>query len=155
MSVLDTDGLGQTVFLEQSALMAFMNPEDPYYLKARTLFYDMDDMDRRLATTNYVVFETHQWLRNHFDYSDAQIFLNTMDKAAQKGVLTIIPSSPELEQEAKRLIIDFPNYQFSLSEALTAVVMLSYQMKRIFTFNPNYSFLPKMDREIKVLPSMW
>ncbi|AFH61924.1 type II toxin-antitoxin system VapC family toxin [Paenibacillus caseinilyticus] len=155
MSVLDTDGLGQTVFLEQSALMAFMNPEDPYYLKARTLFYDMDDMDRRLATTNYVVFETHQWLRNHFDYSDAQIFLNTMDKAAQKGVLTIIPSSPELEQEAKRLIIDFPNYQFSLNEALTAVVMLSYQMKRIFTFNPNYSFLPKMDREIKVLPSMW
>ncbi|MCZ8520695.1 MULTISPECIES: type II toxin-antitoxin system VapC family toxin [Paenibacillus] len=155
MSVLDTEGLGQTVFLEQSALMAFMNPEDPYYLKARTLFYDMDDMDRRLATTNYVVFETHQWLRNHFDYSDAQIFLNTMDKAVQKGVLTIIPSSPELEQEAKRLIIDFPNYQFSLNEAMTAVVMLSYQMKRIFTFNPNYTFLPKMDREIKVLPSMW
>ncbi|MCM3268787.1 type II toxin-antitoxin system VapC family toxin [Paenibacillus elgii] len=154
MIVHDSASLQQAVFLEQSALMAFMNPEDPYYLKARSLFFDLDDMDRHLATTNYVIFETHQWLRNHFDYSDAQFFLNTMEKAVQQGVLTIVPGTPELERESKRLIIDFPNYRFSLTEAMTAVVMLSCQMKRIFTFNPNYSFLPKLDREIKVLPSI-
>ncbi|CAG7617943.1 hypothetical protein PAESOLCIP111_02065 [Paenibacillus solanacearum] len=145
----------QAIFLEQSALTAFMNPEDPYYLKARSLFFDLDDMDRRLVTTNHVLFETHQWLRNHFDYADAQFFLNTMDKAVQQGVLTVISGRPELEQEAKRLILEFPNYQFSLSEALIAVVMLTYQMKRIFTFNPNYGFLAKLDREIKVIPSVW
>ncbi|UUZ79603.1 hypothetical protein LJK88_31405 [Paenibacillus sp. P26] len=145
----------QAVFLEQTALAAFMNPDDPYYLKARALFYDLDDLDRKLVTTNYVLFDTHQWSRNHFDYADAQIFLNTMDKAVQQGVLTIISGRPELEQESKRLILDFPNYQFSLSEAMTAVVMLSYQIKRIFTFNPSYGFLPKLDREIKVMPSIW
>ncbi|CAG7642606.1 type II toxin-antitoxin system VapC family toxin [Paenibacillus allorhizosphaerae] len=145
----------QAIFLEQSALTAFMNPEDPYYLKARSLFFDLDDMDRQLVTTNNVLFDTHQWLRNHFDYADAQFFLNTMDKAVQKGVLTVISGRPELEQEAKRLILEFPNYQFSLTEALIAVVMLTYQMKRIFTFNPNYAFLSKLDREIKVIPSVW
>ncbi|ALS22900.1 MULTISPECIES: type II toxin-antitoxin system VapC family toxin [Paenibacillus] len=147
--------LKQDIFLEQSALMAFMNPEDPYYLKARTIFFDIHDLDRRLATTNYVIFETHQWLRNHFDFADAQFFLNTIDKAVQQGVLTVIPGSPELEQESKRLILDFPKSQFSLNEAMTAVVMLSYQLKRIFTFNPNYAFLTTLDREIRLLPSMW
>lgn len=155
MSVHEELNLSQAVFLEQTALAAFMNPEDPYYLKARGLFYDLDDLDRTFVTTNYVLFETHQWLRNHFDYTDAQIFLNTMDKAVQQGVLTVLPGRPELEQEAKRLLLDFPSYQFSLSEALTAVVMLSYQIKRIFTFNPSYSFLPKLDREVKLMPTHW
>ncbi|TVY11460.1 type II toxin-antitoxin system VapC family toxin [Paenibacillus cremeus] len=145
----------QAIFLEQTALTAFMNPNDPYYLKARALFFELDDMDRHLVTTNYVLFDTHQWLRNHFDYADAQVFLNTMDKAVQQGVLTVLSGRPELEQESKRLILDFPSYQFSLTEALTAVVMLSYQMKRIFTFNPNYTFLSKLDRDIKVIPSVW
>lgn len=155
MIVHNNVNLQQDIFLEQSALMAFMNPEDPYYLKARTIFFDMYDLDRRLATTNYVIFETHQWLRNHFDYADAQFFLNTIDKSVQQGVLTVIPGGPELEQESKRLILDFPKSQLSLNEAMTAVVMLSYQLKRIFTFNPNYAFLPTLDREIRLLPSMW
>ncbi|MEK8132783.1 hypothetical protein WMW72_33375 [Paenibacillus filicis] len=154
MNSHDQAYLGQAVFLEQSAWMAFMNPEDPYYLKARSLFYDLNDLDRPLATTNYVVFETHQWLRNHFDYADAQIFLNTIDKAMQQGNLTIIPGGSELEHESKRLLLEYPDYRFSLNEALTAVVLLHYRMKRIFTFNPNYSFLSRLDREIKVIPSI-
>lgn len=144
-----------SVFLDQSAWMAFMNPEDPYYLKARSLFYELHDLDRPLSTTNYVVFETHQWLRNHFDFADAQMFLNTVDKAEQMGILTIIPGGPELEREARRLLTEYQDCRFSLNEALTAVVLLHYRIRRIFTFNPNYSFLTRLDRDIKVLPSVW
>ncbi|TMV50069.1 hypothetical protein FE783_10925 [Paenibacillus mesophilus] len=145
----------QSVFLEQSAWMAFMNPEDPYYLQARSMFYELDDLDRPLSTTNYVLFETHQWLRNHFDYADAEMFLNTVDKAVQQNVLTVIPGGPDLEREARRLLIEYPDCRFSLNEALNAVVLLHHRMKRIFTFNPNYAFLSRIDREIKVLPSIW
>ncbi|RKN84281.1 type II toxin-antitoxin system VapC family toxin [Paenibacillus ginsengarvi] len=155
MNSHDTAFAAGSVFVEQSAWMAFMNPDDPYYLQARTAFYEMHDLERHLSTTNSVIFETHRWLRDEFDYADAQLFLNTVEKAVQQNVLTIIPSGPELETEAKRLLLEYPDCRFSLNEALNAVVLLHYRLKRLFTFNPNYSFLTRVDREIKVFPSTW
>ncbi|TDF99868.1 hypothetical protein E1757_07835 [Paenibacillus piri] len=145
----------QSVFVDLTAFSSFMDPHDAYYAKARSLFLDLDDLDRTLVTTNYVMFETHQWLRNRYGFEHAQFFLETMDKAAAKSKLTIISGQPEFESESRRLITDCPDLQLSLSEAVTAVVMITYQIKRIFTFNPNYAFLPKLDSGIKVLPSMW
>ncbi|MCS7461969.1 hypothetical protein N0M98_17670 [Paenibacillus doosanensis] len=152
---LDQTNYGQAVFLDRTAFMAFMNPHDPYYSKARTLFLDLDDLDRALVTTNYVIFDTHQWLRNQYGFQQAQFFLETVDQAVHKGTLAIISGSPEFEQESKRLLTDCPDLQLSLNEAVTAVVMLTYQIKRIFTFNPSYAFLPKLDSAIKIMPSVW
>ena len=143
----------QAIFVEQTAWMAFMNPEDPYYLQARSLFYELHDLERPLSTTNYVLFETHQWLCKHFDYTDAQTFLNTVDKAVQQGTLTVISGSPELERDARSLLMEYADCRFSLNEALTAVILLHYRMKRIFTFNRGYSFVSRIDREIKLFPS--
>ncbi|OXM87749.1 type II toxin-antitoxin system VapC family toxin [Paenibacillus rigui] len=144
-----------TIFVDLTAFTAFMNSSDPYYVKARTLFLDLDDLDRSLITTNYVVFDTHQWLRNSYGFQQAQFFLETIEQSVRNGNLTVISGSPEFENESKRLITDCPDLQLSLSEALTAVVMITYQIRRIFTFNPSYAFLPKMDPGIKVIPSIW
>ncbi|MDF2963549.1 MAG: hypothetical protein K0S39_5284 [Paenibacillus sp.] len=146
---------GQAVFVDQTAFTSFMDPQDSFYSKARSLFLDLDDLDRTLVTTNYVMFDTHQWLRNRFGFEHAQFFLETMEKAAAGSKLEIISGRPEFEHESKRLIVDCPDLQLSLSEAVTAVVMITYQIKRIFTFNPSYAFLPKLDSNIKVMPSMW
>ncbi|GAA4877414.1 hypothetical protein GCM10023310_66680 [Paenibacillus vulneris] len=155
MNNIEQTHLAQAVYVDQTAFMSFMNPQDPYYSKARTLFLDLDDMDRTLITTNYVLFDTHQWLRNQFGFQQAQFFLETVEQAVQKGVLTVISGCSEFEQESKRLLVDCPDLQLSLNEAVTAVVMITYQIKRIFTFNPSYAFLPKLDSSIKVMPSVW
>ncbi|MCR8631721.1 type II toxin-antitoxin system VapC family toxin [Paenibacillus radicis (ex Xue et al. 2023)] len=147
--------LEQAVFVDQSALTSFMDPQASYYSKARSIFIDLDDLDRNLVTTNYVMFDTHQWLRNSYGFEHAQFFLDTMETAAAQSKLTVISGRPEFENESKRLIMDCPDLQLSLSEAVTAVVMITYQIKRIFTFNPSYAFLPKLDSRIKVLPSLW
>jgi predicted nucleic acid-binding protein len=145
----------QAVFLDQSALTSLMDEQQAHYHKARTLFMDLNDLERPLITTNYVVFDTHQWLRNRFGYEHAQFFVDIVDQAAAKGIIEIIAGSVELEQESKQLINSCPELRLSLSEALIAVVMLSYQVKRIFTFNTNYQFLPTLDAEIKVMPSTY
>ncbi|MFD0679860.1 MULTISPECIES: type II toxin-antitoxin system VapC family toxin [unclassified Paenibacillus] len=147
--------LDQAVFVDQSALTSFMDPQASYYSKARSIFIDLDDLDRNLVTTNYVLFDTHQWLRNSYGFEHAQFFLDTMETATAQSKLTVISGRPEFENESKRLIMDCPDLQLSLSEAVTAVVMITYQIKRIFTFNPSYAFLPKLDSRIKVLPSLW
>jgi predicted nucleic acid-binding protein len=144
----------QAVFVDDTAFTAFMNAQHPYYAKARSLFLDLDDLDRCFVTTNYVVFDVHQWLRNQFGYAPAEYFLNTVDKAVGSGKLALLSGSPELEMEARRLVMERPELRFSLSEALTAVFLSAYRILRIFTFNANYALLPKLDAGIKVIPTI-
>ncbi|MDR6879999.1 putative nucleic acid-binding protein [Bacillus sp. 3255] len=141
------------IFLDQTALAALMNPDDPRYAKARSLFLDLHDLERNYVTTNSIIFELHEWLRNEYSYQQAEYFLNAIDKAVSKGRLTLISSGPEFEGESRRLLIDRPELRFSLSEAFTAVTMSYYQVKRIFTFNRNFLMLSTLDKNIRLIPS--
>jgi predicted nucleic acid-binding protein len=156
MNMYDTNfNYPQSVFLDDTALIAFMDANDPRNSKASSLFLDFDDLDRNLTTSNYILFDTHEWLRNHAGYSQAEKFLDIMDKTVELGKLNIVPGNSQLESEARQLLRERPEYHFSLGEACTAVIVLTCSIKRIFTFNPNYSKLRKFNTEIKVIPSEW
>lgn len=144
-----------TVFVDETAFAAFLNPTDPHYIRARSIFLDMDDLDRDFVTTNSIVFDVHEWLRNDYGYELAEYFLNTVEKASASGLLSVIPGSSDLEKESRRLLLDRPELQYSLSEALTAVVTTGYGIKRIFTFNPKLDLLRRLDPDIKLLPTVW
>lgn len=142
-----------TVFLDETALAALMNPEDPRYPKARSLFLDLHDLERNYVTTNSIIVDLHEWLRNEYSYQMAEYFLNAIEKAVGKGKLEVISSGPEFERESRNLLIERPELRFSLSEAFTAVTMSYYQVKRIFTFNRNYMMLANLDKDIRIIPS--
>ncbi|MBP1995249.1 type II toxin-antitoxin system VapC family toxin [Paenibacillus eucommiae] len=142
------------VFVDETALIAFMNPEDPRYTKARSLFLDLHDLERNFMTTNSIIFDVHDWLRNEYGYTKAEFFLNVMDKAVSKGKLAVIAGDTEFEKDARRLLMERPELEFSLSEALTAIVMATYHTTRIFTFNSNFIMLLNMNKQIKVIPSL-
>ncbi|CAH1200154.1 hypothetical protein PAECIP111891_01506 [Paenibacillus allorhizoplanae] len=141
------------IFLDETALAALMNPEDPRYNKARSMFLDLHDLERNYMTTNSIVFDLHEWLRNEYSYEQAEYFLKAIEKAVSKGKLAVISSGPEFEGESRRLLMDRPELRFSLSEALTAVTMSYYQVKRIFTFNRNFMMLANLDKDIRIIPS--
>ncbi|MDQ0060490.1 type II toxin-antitoxin system VapC family toxin [Paenibacillus harenae] len=141
------------IFLDGTALAALMNPEDPRYGKARSLFLDLHDLERNFVTTNSIIFDLHEWLRNEYSYRQAEYFLNAIDKAVSNGKLAVISSGPEFDRESRRLLIDRPELHFSLSEAFTAVTMSYYQVKRIFSFNRNYMMLANLDKDIRIIPS--
>jgi predicted nucleic acid-binding protein len=145
--------LQEAIFLDETALAALMDPEDPQYVKARSLFLDLHDLERHFVTTNSIIFDLHEWLRNEYSYPQAEYFLNAIDKAESRGKLAVISSGPELEGESRRLLMDRPELKFSLSEAFTAVAMTYYQIKRIFTFNRNFMMLANLDTEIRIIPS--
>lgn len=150
-----TAASSQTVFIDESAFAAFLNPTDPHYIRARSVFLDLDDLDREFVTTNSIVFNVHEWLNNDYGYELADFFLNTVEKTVSCGRLSIIPGSSELEQESRRLLLERPELQYSLTEALTAVVMTGYGIKRIFTFNSQLERLRGLDPNIKLLPTVW
>ncbi|OAS21187.1 hypothetical protein [Paenibacillus oryzisoli] len=141
------------IFLDETALAALMNPKDPRYIKARSMFLDLHDLERNYMTTNSIVFDLHEWLRNEYSYEQAEYFLKAIEKAVSRGRLAVISSGPEFEGESRRLLMDRPELRFSLSEALTAVTMSYYQVKRIFTFNRNFMMLKNLDKDIRIIPS--
>jgi predicted nucleic acid-binding protein len=145
----------QAVFVDETAWTAFLNAADVRYLRARTIFLDMDDLDRDLVTTNAVVFHVHESLRNEYGYDLADYFLNVVEKAAAVGRLAVIPGSYELEQQARKLLFERPALQLSLSEAMIAAVVTGYDIKRVFTFNPQLERLRTLDPDIKLLPTVW
>lgn len=141
------------IFLDETALAALMNPKNPRYAKARSLFLDLHDLERNYITTNSIIFDLHEWLRNEYSYEQAEYFLNVIEKAVSKSRLEVVSSCSELEGEARRLIMNRPELRFSLSEAFTAVSMSYYQVKRIFTFNRNFIMLANLDKDIRIIPS--
>lgn len=151
---MDTLNVQHAIFLDETALAAFMNPDDSRYGKARSLFLDLHDLERRFVTTNSIIFDLHEWLCNEYGYQQAEFFLNAVDKAVSKGKLAVISSGPEFEAESRRLLIERPELRFSLGEAFTAVIMTYYQIKRIFTFNRNFVMLANLDKDVRIIPSI-
>jgi predicted nucleic acid-binding protein len=143
----------RAVFIDKTAFIAFMNIENPRHTKARSLFLELDDLERPLVTTKYVIYETHEWLRNNIGYEHAQFFLNTIDKSLHKGMLSILTVNEEWEQEAKDLLIENPGYEFSMPEALVAITVSKHHVDRIFSFNTKFRQLPQLQPNIKVMPS--
>lgn len=146
--------MNQCVFVDKTAFMAFMNPENPQYIKARSLFLELDDLERPLVTTNPIVFHTHEWLRDEFGYEQAQFFMNSIEKAVHRGTLQVLSVNKEFDKDAKSFLIEQSKYEFSLLEAETIVVLLKNQMKRIFTFNAKFHRLPDLYTDIKIIPSL-
>lgn len=153
MNTSSRRGYYQDVFVEQSAFIAFMDPTHPHYHRARSFFMDLDDLERHMVTTNYVVFDTHEWLRNEHHYKQAEYFLDVIEQSVAQEKLTIIPGSSELEQQAKSFLSKHSHYEFSLGEAATSVALLHYNIERIFTFNPVYRSLQNLNPDLKIIPS--
>lgn len=146
-------GNQRSVFIDKTAFIAFININNPRHSKARSLFLELDDLERPLVTTKYVIFDTHEWLRDNIGYDHAQFFLNTIDKTIHKGVLSLLPVNEEWEQEAKELLLDNPGYEFSLPESLIAITIVKHHVDRVFSFNLKFRQLPQLYSNIKVMPS--
>lgn len=141
------------IFLDETALRAFMDPNDEKHERARELFVDLDDLERDFVSTSYIVFETHEWLRNHFGEGPAETFLDVMEEAMSRGKLSLISGNEQLEQEANNLLNGCPQFGFSFGEAVNAVVVLAYQIRRIFSFNRHYESLVELQPGLRLIPS--
>ncbi|GAB7386889.1 hypothetical protein BSNK01_07250 [Bacillaceae bacterium] len=145
----------QSVFIDKSAFIAFMNSGHPCHRKARSVFLELDDLERPLVTSSPVISEVHAWLRDNVGYDHAQFFLNAIDKAVQREVLHVLAMDREIEREAKALLFEYPDFALSLPEAIILVMMTKNGIERLFTFNRHFAALPLNETNIKVIPSVF
>ncbi|MEW9668604.1 type II toxin-antitoxin system VapC family toxin [Ammoniphilus sp. 3BR4] len=143
----------KSVFLDRSALAAFMDSTHPLHQKAVHFFFGLDDLQQPLITLNLTIYEMHEWLRNQVGFQQAHFFLNVIKRAEQAKVLTIIPIDDAIEQEALNLMLEHPEYEFTYLEACTFTVIHELGVYRIFSLDPNVKRIAQAWPEVQIVPT--
>jgi len=144
---------GNAVFVDDTALKAFMDPTHGQHARARSFFLDLDDVERDFVSTSYIVFETHEWLGNHYGPGPAETFLAAIEQAMTEGKLFLISGNEQLEREAQNLLDGCPQLRLTFGEAVTTVVVLAYRIGRLFTFNRSFAVLAELQPSLRLIPS--
>lgn len=142
-----------SIFLDTSAFLVFMDAEHAYHLKAASLFYDFDDLNRPLVTLNLIVYQVHDWLKDKSGFADAQFFLQAVRKAEQNQLLTIIPVEEGIERSALRLMDENPEQELTFLTACSLTAMNQFGMRRIFSFDRQLEWISHLFPRIQVVPS--
>ena len=98
------------VYVDTSALIAFLDRSDSYHPLFRKLFANPP----RLVTSALVVAEGHGWFLRRYDQSRAIQFLNFI---GELSVLAIQPFDGEAIGKAGRLVKKFSDPQLTLADA--------------------------------------
>ncbi|WP_134702083.1 type II toxin-antitoxin system VapC family toxin [Ammoniphilus sp. YIM 78166] len=143
----------QAVFLDRSALEAFMNPSHPFYRRAASFFYGLDDFKQPLVTINLMIYELHERIREQAGPEQAQFFINVMKRAEQVGVLRVIAVNESIEQEAARLMLEHHEDGLSFLEACTLVVMHDLGIQRLFSFSSQWNRISLDWSHLQIVPT--
>lgn len=89
----------------------------------------------RLWTTNFILAETHALSLNRLGYHTALTVLQRIDASNT----TIIRVTADDESSARALIVRFHDKTFSLTDALSFVVMERLDISHAFSFDHNFT----------------
>ncbi len=143
----------KSVFLDRSALEAFMDPSHPFFRKAAAFFYGLDDFKQPLITLNLIIYELHERVREQAGPEQAQFFINAIKRAEQVRVLTIISVDESIEQEAARLMLEHQGDGLSFLEACTLIVMNDLGIQRLFSFSDQWAHISREWTNLQIVPS--
>lgn len=147
------EGKEKAVFLDRSALEAFMDPSHPFFRKAAAFFYGLDDFKQPLITINLMIYELHERIREQAGPEQAQFFINVIKKAEQTGVLTVVSVDASIEQEAARLMLEYQEEGLSFLEACTLVVVHDLGIQRLFSFSNQWTRISLDWSYLQIVPT--
>jgi predicted nucleic acid-binding protein len=124
-----------TIFTDSGAFVALLNPSDMYHETAKAFFFETRDAGVKFTTTNYVLCETMNYLRNKVS-SDAAVDLReSLIKSPLFGVTWITPS---MEDAAFAIFKKYSDKNFSFTDCTSFAVMEAMRIKKAFAFDRHF-----------------
>jgi len=120
--------------IDTSAYYALTDRSENTHQAARAIQQRLIMERWRLFTTNFILAETHALLLNRLGYSLALRVLQAIDQSAT----TAVRVTAEDERRARSLIVRYDDKAFSLTDALSFIVMDRLQITHAFTFDRNF-----------------
>ncbi|MEX1103874.1 MAG: PIN domain-containing protein, partial [Dehalococcoidia bacterium] len=124
----------QGIFVDSSAFFALATPRSDDFQAARRILGRAGTERLPLATTNYIVAEAHALLVNRVSRRAGVEFLDFLDG---RTITVLWPGEPHFV--AARLIIHrYSDKSFSLTDAISFVVMEQLGITTAFTFDRDF-----------------
>lgn len=124
----------RTAFLDSSGFLALVNPHDARHGEARQALSALTENRWRTVTTNFVVAETHALFLARLGRQHADAFLRQMEK----GSTSVVRVSSEDERLARSIIFDHADKDYSLTDALSFVVMERQGIRHALAFDIHF-----------------
>ncbi|MDW8110585.1 MAG: PIN domain-containing protein [Candidatus Bipolaricaulota bacterium] len=123
------------IFVDTGAWVALMVQDDTYHQEAQRVYREVLQPHSRLVTTNLVIAETYILLRKAAGHAPAVAFLEMI--AASPRIERIFATA-EHEAEAVTLLKKYRDQDFSLTDAVSFVVMKHRKIKRALAFDQHF-----------------
>jgi predicted nucleic acid-binding protein len=126
----------QLIFVDTSAWLAVMDTGDNHHAQAAETYARLLKDKFRLVTTILVVAETQIWLRRRISPDSAQTFLRNVNNSPRVDIL--YPDAG-IEKQAKKILYQFADHDFSLTDAISFVMMKELEIKEAFTYDKHFA----------------
>ncbi len=123
------------LFVDTGAWVALAVEEDEHHEEAARAYPKLLKEYKRLITTNLVVAEAYILLRKAAGFAPAVSFLEMLSTSLRIEKLF---STPELEEEAYRLLRKYEDQDFSFADAVSFVIMKRRKVKEAFAFDEHF-----------------
>jgi predicted nucleic acid-binding protein len=126
----------RTALIDTGAFYALVDPTDANNAAAKRIAQRLAVEKWRLYTTNFIRAEAHALILNRLSHRAADSFLAEL---RQSPGTTIIRISADDESRALEIIARYKDKDFSLTDAISFVVMERLGMSHAFTFDRNFT----------------
>lgn len=122
-------------FVDSSAYLALLARDDRRHTEARTIAERLADYGYQPVTTNALLFEAHALIMRKLGINAGMRFV----QAAYTGATAIVRVRASDEEQARRIIAQYADKDFSYTDALSFTVMERLDLRLAFTFDRHFS----------------
>jgi uncharacterized protein len=119
------------IFVDTSVIVALLNRNDALHHQAKNIILKLENERASLVITNYIRLETHALLM-HRAGSDLAI------KFLEDKTWHVEWVSEEDENKAQELLTKYNDKRFSLTDAVSFVIMSRLNISEAFTFDRHF-----------------
>jgi predicted nucleic acid-binding protein len=122
------------VLIDSAAYYAILDQQERTHPQAATTLNQLAVERWRLFTTNFIVAEAHALILGRLGYYHATQFLRQFEA----GATTVLRVTQADEERARRVIYQYHDKRFSMTDATSFVIMERHRIGVAFTFDHNF-----------------
>lgn len=125
----------RSILIDSSALFALAYKNDQYHLQAKELLTHAQKEKFPLYITNVVIIETFRLILHKLGRFNAHLFLETMIKDVDAGVLRLERMSESDENNAQSIIFKHKDHNITLTDSVNFCIMFRMGIYKMFGFD--------------------
>ena len=127
------------IFVDSGAWIALLNRRDQHHDDAMATYNDLVQQNTQFLTTDYVIAETANRLRDN--HSVAVQFLDLIESSKATGALTVAEIDSVLFQAAERLFRQYDTARLSFTDCASFAVCQQHNISEAFAFDQHFPMM--------------